>query len=37
VPKRDCRMLVSIIGARKTRNVLQRGGELDTDFPFDEA
>jgi hypothetical protein len=31
VPNNDCRMLLSIIGARKTRNVLQRGGALDTE------
>src|SRR5260370_33778956 len=33
VPNSDCRMLLSIIGARKTRKVLQRGGVVDTDLP----
>src|SRR5260221_10515659 len=34
VPNSDCKMLLSIIGARKTRNVLQRGGALDTALPY---
>jgi len=34
VPNNDCRMLLSIIGARKTRNVLHRGGVFDTGFPL---
>jgi hypothetical protein len=30
VPDSDCRRVLSIIGARKTRNVFQRGLGLDT-------
>ena len=32
VPNNACRILLSIMGARKTRNVFQRGG-FDTGFP----
>src|SRR5258708_5262705 len=35
VPNNACRMLLSIIGARKTRNVFQRGGVFDTVFLID--
>src|SRR4029079_14524138 len=33
VPNSDCKALLSINGARKTRNVFQMGGDFDTAFP----